>query len=163
MRILLATLVFLFTASLPGQCISVQIDSVFCLGNGEYGILYDVEGTGDGGWVLEGYNVGGSYFTDEILELTGLTGTVTTLVFRDSTDADCTVAVTVPAPDGCGTTDPCFGYGLEVEGVPGSCGRGIRVRAFPSDVGLFDAVLVINEADQVVASGVVPDFPEKRA
>ncbi|MFT6514725.1 MAG: hypothetical protein ACJAX1_003316, partial [Neolewinella sp.] len=81
MRILLAFLIGLFASLLPGQCINVQIDSVFCLGSGEYGILYDVEGTGDGGWVLDDYNVSGDYSTDEIWQLSGLTGQVTVLVF----------------------------------------------------------------------------------
>lgn len=160
MRILITSLICFLATCLPGQCISVQVDSVFCLANGEYGILYDVEGTGDEGWVLDGYNVSGGYNTDEVLELTGLFGQTTVLVFRDSSGADCILEVLVQAPEGCGTTDPCFGLGLEIEALPGSCGQGIRVRVFPSDIGIFDSVLVINEVGDIVASGFTPDFPD---
>lgn len=159
MRILLASLLLLFTAWLPGQCISVQIDSVFCLGNGEYGILYDVEGTGDNGWVLEGYGVSGSYFTDELNELTGLFAPVTILVFRDSIDPDCIFEVSVTSLTSCNTIDPCFGFVLNATPTPGTCGRGIRIGLFPDDVGIADSILVVNEAGDIVAVLSPPDFP----
>ena len=160
MRILITSLICFLATCLPGQCIDVRVDSVFCLANGEYGILYDVEGTSDAGWVLEGYNVSGSYFTDEILSLTGLFGPETNLVFRDSIDVDCALEVSVQAPDGCGATDPCFGFGLEVEGVPGSCGQDIRARVFPNDVGIFSPIVVINQQGDTVGTGFPPDFPD---
>jgi uncharacterized repeat protein (TIGR01451 family) len=160
MRILLASLIFLFASWLPGQCINVQIDSVFCLGNGEYGILYDVEGTGDNGWVLENYDITGSYLTDEIRELTGLNGQATTLVFRDSIDPDCVLEVVVERPDQCNFTDPCFGFFMDLESIPGSCGGGIRVRVEPADVGLVDSIILLNQAGDIVGAAFIPDFPD---
>ena len=159
MRILITSFICFLATCLPGQCIDVRVDSVFCLANGEYGILYDVEGTGEAGWVLEGYNVSGSYFTDEILSLTGLFGPETNLLFRDSINADCVLEVSVQAPDGCGTTDPCFGFGLEISATPNTCGRGLRVTVFPDDVGIPDTIFVRDQAGDIVRIGFVPDFP----
>jgi uncharacterized repeat protein (TIGR01451 family) len=160
MRILLAFLIGLFASLLPGQCINVQIDSVFCLGSGEYGILYDVEGTGDGGWVLDDYNVSGDYSTDEIWQLSGLTGQVTVLVFRNSIDPDCIIEVAVARPNQCNFTDPCFGFGLTLVSTPGSCGGGIRVRVFPDDVGVADSIFLSDQNGNVVSIGSIPDFSD---
>jgi len=158
MRILLISLIFLFTAWLPGQCISVQIDSVFCLANGEYGIFYDVEGTGEAGWVLEGYDVSGSYFTDEIRELTRLSGFSTTLVFRDAVEPDCIFEVDIARPDGCGFTDPCTDAALLLQTLPGSCGSGIRAVVFSPQPA--DSILVFDENGNVVRESGIPNNPE---
>ncbi|WP_187271163.1 DUF7619 domain-containing protein [Neolewinella aurantiaca] len=159
MRILLALFVCFFASWLPGQCIDVRVDSVFCLGNGEYGILFDVEGTGNEGWVIDSAFISGSYFTDEIFQLDGLEGHETSLVFRDAVDANCTFEVLVQRPDGCNTTDPCFGFEMTLESTPGSCGSGIRVGVSPSDIGIVDSLVVLGWTGVVVWEGVIPISP----
>lgn len=113
MRILYSLLFFCLTTVLSGQCISVQIDTVFCNPNGGYSVTFDVEGTGDSLWQLvtdNGIFVVGGYDTDELFTAGPFFGEVTGLFWSDQSDPDCTFSEFVSGPDDCNVTDPCFGF-----------------------------------------------------
>jgi len=126
MRILYSLLFFCLTTVLSGQCITVQIDSVFCSPAGGYFITFDVEGTGDSLWQLQdldGNGQIGGYDTDEIFQAGPYFSTTTTLVFQDVTDPNCNLSVEVAGPDNCSNTDPCFGFAV-VTRVPANAAVG---------------------------------------
>lgn len=112
MRILFATLFLFTTTLLSGQCLNVQVDSVFCNPNGGYSFTFDVEGTGDSGWAVFQLQMTGGYNTDEIFFAGPFFEEVTVLQFNDLSDNSCEVLVEIDRPADCSTTDPCFGFGI---------------------------------------------------
>lgn len=112
MRSLILTLFLFTTALLNGQCINVQVDSVFCNPSGGYSFTFDVEGTGDSGWSVIDLQMIGGYDTDEIFTAGPFFEDVTVLQFVDLTDNGCSQLVTIDRPADCSPTDPCFGFAI---------------------------------------------------
>lgn len=112
MRILFATLFLFTTTLLSGQCLNVQVDSVFCNPNGGYSFTFDVEGTGDSGWTVFDLQMIGGYNTDEIFFAGPFFEDVTVLQFVDLSDNRCSQLVTIDRPADCSPTDPCFGFAI---------------------------------------------------
>ncbi|MFK8162451.1 MAG: hypothetical protein AB8H12_08305, partial [Lewinella sp.] len=115
MRTYFTTLLLLLAGLVSAQCtIDVQVDTVFCGPAGGYLLSFDVEGTGDSGWVAPNIQMMGSYDTDELFQAGPFFEDQTTIDFVDIDNPDCVFTLVITRPEDCGT-DPCFGFAAFVE------------------------------------------------
>lgn len=115
MRTYFTTLLLLFAGFVSAQCLTVQVDTVVCSPSGSFEFFFDVEGTGDSGWVAPVLQLSGGYNTDEIIPSGPFFEETVTVDFIDLDDPNCVFTLVVDRPDGCGVTDRCFGFAASVE------------------------------------------------